>query len=161
MNCPYCDGPSKVVDSRPIPDGIRRRRECLDCERRFTTHERLAPAEIRVVKQPGRGSEPFDPEKIARAVARVGRDDGRLGEAEARGLARRIEAELVDAGRTSIRSAEIAERVLALLLEVDRLAAARFVADYTDLDGNVTFQRPGEVEELEEEQFPLFAEREG
>jgi transcriptional repressor NrdR len=158
MNCPYCDGPSKVVDSRPIPDGIRRRRECLDCARRFTTHERLAPAEIRVVKQPGRASEAFDAEKIARAVARVGRDGARLGEAEARSLARRIEAELVDAGRSSIRSAEIAERVLALLIEVDRLAATRFVADYTDLEGNVTFQRPGEVEEVEEEQFPLFSE---
>lgn len=158
MNCPYCDGPSKVVDSRPIPDGIRRRRECLDCARRFTTHERLAPAEIRVVKQPGRASEAFDAEKIARAVERVGRDGARLGEAEARSLARRIEAEVVDAGRSSIRSAEIAERVLALLIEVDRLAATRFVADYTDLDGNVTFQRPGEVEEVEEEQFPLFSE---
>lgn len=158
MNCPYCDGPSKVVDSRPIPDGIRRRRECLDCGRRFTTHERLAPAEIRVVKQPGRRPEHFDAEKIARAVARVSRDGARLGEAEARSLARRIEAELVDAGRASIRSAEIAERVLALLLEVDRLAATRFAADYTDLDGNVTFQRPGEVEEVEEEQFPLFSE---
>jgi len=160
MNCPYCDGPSKVVDSRPIPDGIRRRRECLDCGRRFTTHERLAPAEIRVVKQPGRSSEPFDAEKIARAVRRAGRD-GRLGAAEARALARRIEAELVDEGRTSVRSAELAERVLARLTELDRLAATRFAADYTDLEGNVTFQRPGELEQIEEEQFPLFGEGEG
>lgn len=156
MTCPYCDGASKVVDSRPIPDGIRRRRECLECARRFTTHERLAPAEIRVVKQPGRGSEPFDAAKIARAVERVGRD-GRLDSAEARALARRIETELVDEGRSSVRSSELAERVLTRLAELDRLAATRFAADYTDLDGRVVFERPGEVEEVEEEQFDLFA----
>lgn len=155
MNCPYCDGPSKVVDSRPIPDGIRRRRECLECGRRFTTHERLVPAEIRVAKQPGRSPEAFDAGKIERAVLRVARD-GRLEETEARSLARRLEAELLDQGRTKVRSSEIAERVLALLTELDRLAAVRFAADYTDLDGNVVFQRPGEVEEPDEEQFDLF-----
>lgn len=157
MNCPYCDGPSKVVDSRPIPDGIRRRRECLECGRRFTTHERLVPAEIRVAKQPGRSPEAFDAGKIERAVLRVARD-GRLEEAEARSLARRLEAELLDQGRTKVRSSEIAERVLALLTELDRLAAVRFAADYTDLEGNVVFQRPGEVEEPDEEQFDLFGE---
>ncbi len=157
MNCPYCDGPSKVVDSRPIPDGIRRRRECLECGRRFTTHERLVPAEIRVAKQPGRSPEAFDAGKIERAVLRVARD-GRLEETEARSLARRLEAELLDQGRTKVRSSEIAERVLALLTELDRLAAVRFAADYTDLEGNVVFQRPGEVEEPDEEQFDLFGE---
>lgn len=157
MNCPYCDGPSKVVDSRPIPDGIRRRRECLECGRRFTTHERLVPAEIRVAKQPGRSPEAFDAGKIERAVLRVARD-GRLEETEARSLARRLEAELLDQGRTKVRSSEIAERILALLTELDRLAAVRFAADYTDLEGNVVFQRPGEVEEPDEEQFDLFGE---
>lgn len=114
MNCPYCEGPSKVVDSRPIPEGIRRRRECESCGRRFTTHERLAPAEIRVVKQPGRPPELFDADKIARAVARVTRD-GRLTEEQAHGVARRIEAELVDARETKVRSSEIARRVVEIL----------------------------------------------
>jgi transcriptional repressor NrdR len=157
MNCPYCDGPSKVVDSRPIPDGIRRRRECLECGRRFTTHERLVPAEIRVAKQPGRSPEAFDAGKIERAVLRVARD-GRIEEAEARALARRIEAELLDEGRATVRSAEIAERVLTLLTALDRVAATRFAADYTDLDGNLVFQRPGEVQEPDEAQFPLFGD---
>ena len=159
MECPYCGGPSRVVDSRPIPEGIRRRRECQRCGRRFTTHERLAPAELRVVKQPGRPPELFDGAKIARAVLRVARD-GRLTEGQARELARRIEAELVDQGRSTVRSAEIAERVLARLTELDRLAATRFAADYTDLEGNLVFQRPGRVQEPEEEQFDLFGERE-
>lgn len=155
MNCPYCEGPSKVVDSRPIPDGIRRRRECEACGRRFTTHERLAPVEIRVIKQPGRSPEVFDAAKIARAVARVVRD-GRLTEEQARGVARRIEAELVDERETKVRSSEIARRVVEILTPLDRVAATRFAADYTDAEGNVTFERPGEVEEGEEEQFDLF-----
>lgn len=155
MNCPYCEGPSKVVDSRPIPEGIRRRRECEACGRRFTTHERLAPVEIRVVKQPGRSPELFDADKIARAVARVVRD-GRLSEEEAHGVARRIEAELVDARESKVRSSEIARRVVEILTTLDRVAATRFAADYTDADGRVVFERPGEVEEGEEEQFGLF-----
>jgi transcriptional repressor NrdR len=155
MKCPYCDGSSKVIDSRPIPDGIRRRRECEECERRFTTHERLAPSEMRVVKQAGRPPEPFDADKIARAVLRVG--DGRLPEDAARGLARRVEAELVDEGVSSVRAAELARRVLGHLRELDRLAATRFAADYTDLEGRVTFERPGEVDEGDpDEQFGLF-----
>lgn len=156
MKCPYCDGSSKVIDSRPMPDGIRRRRECEECSRRFTTHERLAPSEIRVIKQPGRPPEPFDAGKIARALLRVGRD-GRLSEDAAQGLARRIEAELVDEGATTVRAAELARRVLERLRSVDRLAATRFAADYTDFDGRVDFQRPGEVDEGEEdEQIGLF-----
>ncbi len=153
MKCPYCDGSSKVIDSRPMPDGIRRRRECEQCSRRFTTHERLAPSEIRVIKQSGRPPEPFDADKIARALLRV----GRLSDAGARDLARRIEAELVDEGATSVRAAELARRVLERLRAVDRLAATRFAADYTDLDGRLDFQRPGEVDEGEEdEQIGLF-----
>ena len=156
MKCPYCDGSSKVIDSRPIPDGIRRRRECEECERRFTTHERLAPSEVRVIKQPGRPPEPFDAGKIARALLRVG-SDGRLSEAAAQDVARRIEAELVDEGASSVRAAEIARRVVEHLRALDRLDATRFAADYTGLDGRVVFERPGEVDEGDpDEQFGLF-----
>lgn len=155
MNCPYCEGPSKVVDSRPIPEGIRRRRECEACGRRFTTHERLAPVEIRVLKQPGRPPELFAAEKLARAISRVVRD-GRLSEEQVHGVARRIEAELVDAREAKVRSSEIARRVVEILNGLDRVAATRFAADYTDAEGRVTFERPGEVEEGEEEQFDLF-----
>jgi len=155
MNCPYCEGPSKVVDSRPIPDGIRRRRECEQCGRRFTTHERLAPVEIRVVKQPGRSPEPFDPRKIARAVTRVARD-GRLTLEQTEAVARRIEAELVDERDAKVRSSEIARRVVEILTPLDRVVATRFAADYTDASGNVVFERPGEIDEGDEEQFDLF-----
>ena len=157
MKCPYCERPSKVVDSRPIPDGIRRRRECTGCGRRFTTHERLAPVEVRVVKAEGRDGEDFDRTKIARAVQRVIRG-GPLRPRDAADIALRIEVELVDARRSSVRSGEIAALVHRLLGELDHDAARRFAADYMTADGDVVFDRaPGEgVDEEGEEQIGLF-----
>ena len=161
MQCPYCGRDSKVVDSRPIPDGIRRRRECTACGRRFTTHERLAPVEIRVVKAGARAAEAFDREKIARVVERVvGR--GPLGRADAQAVALRIETDLVDARRSSVESWEIARSVHDRLAELDRATAARFAADYADADGHPVFAPPagsGEAERrAREEQFALFAQ---
>ena len=157
MKCPYCERPSKVVDSRPIPDGIRRRRECTGCGRRFTTHERLAPVEVRVIKSDGRSNEDFDPAKIARAVERVA-GEGPLRRRDAVDVARRIEMELVDARRSSVRSGEIAALVHRLLGELDPAAARRFAADYLTAEGEVVFDRGAalEVGGEEEEQIGLF-----
>ncbi len=159
MQCPYCGRDSKVVDSRPIPDGIRRRRECTACGRRFTTHERLAPVEIRVAKAGGRPAEAFDRAKIARVVARVV-GSGPLGASDAQAVALRIETDLVDARRSSVASWEIARSVHARLAELDAATAGRFAADYTDADGNPVFEPPAapgdEERRSREEQFGLF-----
>ncbi len=161
MQCPYCGRDSKVVDSRPIPDGIRRRRECTACGRRFTTPERLAPVEIRVVKAGGRAAEAFDREKIARVVERVV-VRGPLGRAEAQAVALRIETDLVDSRRSSVESWEIARSVHDRLSELDGATAARFAADYTDAEGRVVFAPPRREGEpapaAPEEQFALFAQ---
>ncbi len=159
MQCPYCGRDSKVVDSRPIPDGIRRRRECTACGRRFTTHERLAPVEIRVAKAAGRPGEPFDREKIARVVGRVA-GAGPLGSGDAQAVALRIETDLVDARRSSVESWEIARSVHARLAELDPATAARFAADYADADGTTVFEPPpapgDEERRSREEQIGLF-----
>ena len=88
MRCPYCsDRESKVTDSRTNDTGIRRRRECLNCQRRFTTHERVQSAPLMVSKRDGRREE-FSREKMiaglrlacakrpvtARAIERIERD---------------------------------------------------------------------------------------
>jgi transcriptional repressor NrdR len=73
MRCPVCGHEeSKVLDSRPVLDGraIRRRRECLECERRFTTYERADMAPLMVVKRDGR-REPFDRAKVQAGVVRA------------------------------------------------------------------------------------------
>ena len=73
MKCPYCQADNdKVIDSRSGEDGfvIRRRRMCVACEKRFTTYERVAELEIRVVKKDG-SREPFRPEKIRQGMERA------------------------------------------------------------------------------------------
>jgi transcriptional repressor NrdR len=68
MRCPFCgSSDSRVIDTRSAEGGIRRRRECEDCERRFTTYERVAPLRLMVSKLDGR-REPFDREKIVRGI---------------------------------------------------------------------------------------------
>ena len=69
MRCPYCGhDETRVTDSRTSEDGVRRRRECLECSARFTTYERLvAPAQVMVIKKDGR-REPFSREKILRGI---------------------------------------------------------------------------------------------
>ena len=64
MKCPFCGSSnSRVIDTRSAEGGIRRRRECEDCQRRFTTYERVAPLRLMVIKRDGR-REPFDRDKI-------------------------------------------------------------------------------------------------
>jgi transcriptional repressor NrdR len=140
MNCPFCRGASKVVDSRPIPDGIRRRRECLRCGRRFTTHERIVPTELRVVKAGDRPPEDFQPEKIAVVLRKVTK--GRpVSESQIEDAVRRIEADFAANGQTSVASSELARVVADLLRELDQVAHFRFLSNYTDAAGRVVFER--------------------
>lgn len=136
MNCPFCRGSSKVVDSRPISEGIRRRRECERCGRRFTTHERIVPLEIRVLKAGNRPPEEFQPGKIAAVLRKVCK--GRpVSEGQIDDTVREIEAYLGAGGQTSVPSSELARLLADLLQEIDDVARFRFLANYTDPDGQV------------------------
>lgn len=140
MNCGFCGGNSKVVDSRPIPDGIRRRRECLRCGRRFSTHEKSIPLEVRVLKAGNRSPEDFSPDKIAIALQRVCK--GRpIGDSQIDDIVRRIEADLGASGRATISSSELAFIVLDTLKSLDRIAYMRFVSNYTDAEGRVSLEQ--------------------
>lgn len=153
MDCPFCGGATQVKDSRPMADGIRRRRECVACKGRFTTHERLAPAEVRVTKLTGR-SEPFEAAKLVRVVRRVTRDTG-VGDDAIAGVVRRIEADLHRSGRTSIDSWELVGMLAEQLARLDPDARRRFLADYTDEQGRLS--RPRRRAPADEgEQMPLF-----
>lgn len=129
MRCHYCGGESRVVDSRPLPEGIRRRRQCSACNRRFTTHERLAAPEIRVVKSIGRAAEEFQAAKIAACIRRVCRGlPVSAGCAEE--IARKIERELIDKSVTSVRSDEIARMLMSELRDCSTVALERFAINY-------------------------------
>lgn len=148
-----------MVDSRPTQDGTRRRRQCGECKRRFTTYERLGPTDLKVVKRGGRPAEPFDHAKLVTAIRRVcaGRA---VGDETVVRIARAIEAELVDRGTPAVASWHIADRVLARLQAVDSVAYRRFAADYIDERGQVrTEPRSDSVDDAA--QLDLFAGPDG
>jgi transcriptional repressor NrdR len=139
VQCPYCGGDSQVLDSRGGADGVRRRRICNECRRRFTTDEKVRPPQLKVSKR-GRGTEAFDTDKLVRCLRRVCRGRPGIGAGDIDRIARAIEARLVDSGARSVRSAQIVELALARLHEVDSVAHDRLAANYLDEDGRLNIE---------------------
>jgi len=139
MLCPYCRvGDSRVVDSRPVRDTIRRRRECLDCRQRFTTYERIAPISLLVVKRDGR-REQFDREKLYGGIVTACAKRPISGE-EIETVVGRLENELYALGKAEIAARAIGEMVMEELRELDDVAYVRYASVYRrfkDVDGLV------------------------
>jgi transcriptional repressor NrdR len=143
MRCPYCGfEESKVFDSRPVEEGgsIRRRRECLRCEKRFTTYERIELAPLIVVKRDGR-REPFDRTKILAGLLRA-RGKRPIATETLEALAADIERALRHRGDAEVASSEIGEHVIERLRPLDEIAFVRFASEY---------RRFGDAESLVEE----------
>ena len=129
MNCPFCASTnSRVIDTRTAEGGIRRRRECEDCGRRFTTYERVAPLRLLVIKQDGR-REPFDRDKIVRGVQAACAKRPIATEAIEE-LVSGIESELYHRGSREVTSREIGEMVMQNLRRLDEVAYIRFATIY-------------------------------
>jgi transcriptional repressor NrdR len=131
VRCPYCKAKdSRVIDSRDISggDSIRRRRECVECKRRFTTYERVETAPLIVVKKDGRREE-FNPEKL-RQKLRVALTKRPIGEDVLEALIKRIESELMALGTKEVSSHVIGEKVLSELKKLDHVAYIRFASVY-------------------------------
>ena len=148
-----------MVDSRTAPEGVRRRRICNECKRRFTTYEKIGASAIKVLKRDG-SSEPFSLDKLVRVLERVGRDRAAVTPAAVQRLARTLEAQLLDEGVKSIRSSDILARMLALVGDVDRLARDRLAADYLDETGQLRTETPRAGDPQREGQLGLFADDE-
>lgn len=130
MKCPGCGfTESKVIDSRPVSDGfsIRRRRECLACQKRFTTFETIETVQIVVVKKSG-GKELFDKQKLLSGILKA--TEKRPVDAVA--LANEVEAELQNTLRQEVSSTEIGEMVMKKLKERDEVAYVRFASVYRE-----------------------------
>jgi len=131
VNCPYCGSArSKVIDSRDANDGIRRRRQCLDCEARFTTYERVQPASLFVIKKDGRREE-FNRDKLLIGI-RKALEKRPLPTGTVDKLVDDIEAELYGVGKSEIPSTVIGDMVMGRLKEVDYIAYIRFASVYRD-----------------------------
>ena len=131
MKCPYCNGESAVIDSRASADGVRRRRECPDCKRRFTTYERVGDLNVKVLKRSGK-SEPFSTDKLVAALTRICRDRPTIDDADIRRLARSIEAQLADERLKTVESGRLAELVLERLIGLDKPAYDRLAINYIE-----------------------------
>ncbi|MCX6450378.1 MAG: transcriptional regulator NrdR [Actinobacteria bacterium] len=141
MNCPFCrNEDSRVVDSRPVEEGtlIRRRRECSECGRRFTTSETSA---LMIIKRSG-ASEPFSREKVIEGVAKA--CQGRPVEsADLALLAQRVEETLRSDGQAEVEAQEVGMAILAPLRELDEVAYLRFASVYRNFTSLEDFE--GEI----------------
>ncbi|MFQ5989054.1 MAG: transcriptional regulator NrdR [Candidatus Methylomirabilales bacterium] len=131
MKCPFCGHmEEKVVDSREARDGevIRRRRQCLNCGRRFTTYERIEEIQFMVVKKDGR-REPFDRNKILSGLLKATQKRP-VSVAELEKIADEVEARLLEKPDREISSHEIGELIVNHLYHLDEVAYVRFASVY-------------------------------
>lgn len=160
MQCPYCGGDSNVTETRVTAEGgMRRRRVCTACKRRFTTYEKLGPPGLKVAKRDGT-LEPFELDKLLRALRRVCAHRPGITDAALQRVARDIEAKLVDSGRKSVAWSDLATHVLERLRNLDAVAAHRFVANYTDEAGVLRFDDAAPGDATQQLGLPLLSDEE-
>lgn len=145
MNCPYCgDNDSKVIDSRDTSDGIRRRRQCLKCNNRFTTYERIQPVSIYVIKKDRRREE-FSKAKLLSGI-RKACEKRPLPTGAIDRLVDDIETEIEGQNKAEISSTVIGDMVMNRLKNLDFIAYIRFASVYRDFTDISALQR--EIESL-------------
>ena len=131
MKCPYCeDEDSKVIDSRDVNDGVRRRRQCLECGSRFTTYERVLPSSLFVAKKDQRREE-FSKGKLLAGI-RKACEKRPLPAGAIDKMADDIETEVYQIGRAEVSSTTIGDMVMERLKEIDNIAYIRFASVYRD-----------------------------
>jgi transcriptional repressor NrdR len=140
MKCRYCASTeSKVIDSRPTEDGsaIRRRRECINCGKRFTTYEKIEEIPIMVVKRDGR-REAFDSEKIRNGIRKACEKRPVSADAQDR-LVDEISREVFNTLASEVTTTDIGEIVMRKLKDVDEVAYVRFASVYKEFKDTQTF----------------------
>ena len=140
MKCPYCGfEESKVIDSRPADEGerIRRRRECLNCGRRFTTYETIETTPVLVIKNDGT-RQPFDPSKIRNGIIKSC-EKRPVAIHDIDKLVADIEKKVYNTLEQEIPSSKIGEYVMDGLKELDQVAYIRFASVYRQFRDVTTF----------------------
>ena len=140
MKCPFCGYlESKVIDSRPAEEGatIRRRRECLECQKRFTTYEIIERMPLVVVKSDG-SRQSFDKSKLINGMVRAC-EKRPVALAQLEKIADDIEQELQGSLEREVKTADIGEMVMSRLKDVDEVAYVRFASVYRSFKDINTF----------------------
>ena len=140
MNCPFCGHlQDRVVDSRESKEGgsIRRRRQCLKCERRFTTYERIDEVPYMVAKKDGR-REKFDRQKVLAGLLKAC-EKRPISMARLSELVNQVESKVIDSPDREISTTEIGEILMEALRELDKIAYVRFASVYRDFQDEQAF----------------------
>ncbi len=142
MKCPYCSfEATSVLESRATSDeiGIRRRRECDRCHKRFTTYERVGNIALKVIKRDGR-KEDFDRSKLEKGIVKAcwkrNIDAGTI-----ESLIDQIEMKLLNRKSTEVKSNDIGNMVLTRLKKLDSIAYLRFASVYLELNSVTDFRQ--------------------
>ncbi|OHW63024.1 transcriptional repressor NrdR [Andreesenia angusta] len=150
MRCPYCDyQESKVVDSRPTDEGqvIRRRRECMNCQKRFTTYEKIEDIPIMVIKKDGT-RETYIRNKLMNGIIRACQKRP-VSISQMEEIVDSIEKSLANDMEKEIKTDKIGEMVLNKLKDIDEVAYVRFASVYREFNDLETFME--ELQKLLEE----------
>ncbi len=140
MKCPYCEYlESKVIDSRPIDDGasIRRRRECLKCEKRFTTYEQIESVPLVIIKKDGK-RQVYNRQKLLNGILRAC-EKTPVSFAQIETMVLEIESVLNNSLDREVSSTEIGELVMDKLKKVNDIAYVRFASVYREFRDVNTF----------------------
>jgi transcriptional repressor NrdR len=133
MNCPYCGfDDSNVLESREAEDGkaTRRRRECVKCQKRFTTYERVENVELKVIKKSGK-IENYNREKLEKCLDKA---CWRMSQEQRKKMIDEIEMKLLNWKSTEIPSREIGKMIMEKLKGIDPMSYIRFATVYLDLE---------------------------
>lgn len=147
MRCPFCDHPeSKVIDSRESKNGlrIRRRRECLSCERRFTTYEKIEEIPYMVVKKDGK-RQPFDSQKLLRGMLKAC-EKRPVPVSKLEEIVEEVETMLQDRLEKEMNASEVGRFVMKKLKALDKVAYVRFASVYREFKDVLEFKQ--ELEKL-------------
>ncbi|MDU3457601.1 MAG: transcriptional regulator NrdR [Peptoniphilus harei] len=145
MKCPFCGyDDSKVLDTRPTDEGntIRRRRECLNCQKRFTTYEKIEQSPIMVIKKDG-NRQAFDREKIIRGMIKSC-EKRPVSAADIEEAVNNIEKKIENTMKKEISSLEVGEMVMDELKDLDEVSYVRFASVYREFKDLQSF-----IDELE------------
>jgi transcriptional repressor NrdR len=150
MHCPFCTAvDTKVVDSRLVAEGqqVRRRRECLSCQERYTTYETAELLMPRLIKSDG-SMQPFDEQKLRAGILRA-LEKRPVGVEDLEALIYRVKLELRSSGDREVAARKLGEAVMAELRKLDQVAFVRFASVYRSFENISEFKV--EIDDLNSE----------
>lgn len=140
MDCPYCESvKSKVTNKRNSPSGVRRRRECLSCSKRFTTYEKVEKGDLYIIKKDGK-REKFDYMKLEKGIYKAF-EKRPVPKEKIDKMINNIEENLRKKGKKEVKSSLIGEMIMRKIKSLDNVAFIRFASVYRDFQDVKDFKK--------------------